>query len=158
MKQKKRYRFVWMAAAAALLVFAAVKWLDVEKLKSGYEEILQFAGRFSLTSSWRLAGARSFDGDSYTGEYEASCTNKNGTETLFGGISTKEHPVHLKAHLQTDQGNAFVVLETSGKTKTIPAVGGKVDECVVLSGQSKVQIKYEAFSGNVTLKLEKIEP
>ncbi len=140
---------------AAVLLVASAKFLDVQIAKDWYENAVSFVGRFGLTPSWRLAGARSFAEDSYTGSYEADCAGQNGEESVFGGTSTKEHKVCIEGSIRPGSGNAMLILETGGASREIlPGEDGKICETVVLTGSSRVKLRYQNFTGAVHLEVK----
>lgn len=147
-------------AAAAILLLAAVllaafvKFLDVQTAKDWYENAVNFVSRFSLTSSFRLAGARSFGENSYTGSYKADCQGQNSTEAVFGGASTREHKICIEGDTRKSAGKIVLILETGGTSREIlPDADGKIAQTVTFTGSSRVKLQYRDFTGTVHLTL-----
>ena len=110
-----------------------------DEILEEYNEVIQFAGNFRLTSDFLLKGRRKCGVDRYTGEYTADYDNFSKTEYLFGGTTIdreygKEVSVFCRILLDADG--------TYRETLTLP------------EGGNYIGIAGEHFTGEVELRIE----
>lgn len=84
-------KFVLIAVVSCLILGASgcslLDSIDKDKVLGTYNDVIQSAGKATLTKGISLKGDREFGSDKYVGTYKADYKKFTGTEYLFGNTS-----------------------------------------------------------------------
>ena len=124
----------------------------------GYDNLIQFFGKQTLTSDKDLVGERKYADDEYTGSYEADYDRFNGEEFLFGGTTLeREDGSALKVTytLEITEGTASLYRIASGEEHTIADEDSDdVYEFTISAGDNYIVLKGEEFTGALIITVE----
>lgn len=130
-----------LIAAVSCLIFSTagcslLDKMDKDKVLDAYNDVIQAAGKTTLTNGIFLKGDREFGADNYVGTYKADYKNFTGTEYLFGGTS-----------IERKNGDSVVVtcsLKVKNGTARLFLLSGEKDPVVLVEGSGE-------YSGTVEL-------
>lgn len=130
-----------------------------DEILESYNEVLQFAGNFRLTSDFLLEGRRKFGVDHYTGEYTADCDNFSKTEYLFGGTTIKREygkEVTIFCRIEGTSGSAEIFWESGSEEPSVllDADGTCRETLTLPEGGNYIGITGDHFTGEVELWIE----
>ena len=152
----------WLAIALAVICIALIALglggcrFTKDGVLSAYESVVQFAGQFGLTPAIQLKGVRAFGEDHFQGTYRAEYENFSGTEYLFGGTSTREHPVQLAFSLDAQGGGGTLFLMSGArKLEVLLDAQGRYEKTLTLpSGSSYIGFTGKGLTGMLEMHLE----
>ncbi len=130
-----------------------------DEILESYNEVIQFAGNFRLTSDFLLEGRRKCGVDRYTGEYTADYDNFSKTEYLFGGTTIDREygkEVSVFCRIEGESGSAELFWESGSEETTVllDADGTYRETLTLPEGGNYIGIAGEHFTGEVELRIE----
>lgn len=130
-----------------------------DEILEEYNEVIQFAGNFRLTSDFLLKGRRKCGVDRYTGEYTADYDNFSKTEYLFGGTTIDREygkEVSVFCRIEGESGSAELFWESGSEETTVllDADGTYRETLTLPEGGNYIGIAGEHFTGEVELRIE----
>lgn len=130
-----------------------------DEILESYDEVLEFAGDFRLTSDFLLKGRREYGVDRYTGEYTADYDDFSKTEYLFGGTTIHREygkEVSVFCRIEGDMGSAELFWESGSEETTVllDADGTYRETLTLPEGGNYIGITGEHFTGEVELRIE----
>ena len=136
-------------------------------LKAEINEWMGFASKYAITKDKDLKGERKLGVDEYAGSYEASYTQFNGKEYIFGGTLLKrEFGTALKAaySLKIQSGTAALYWLGSPDSHIISGdkevhmitktTADDVYEFTMTPGDNFIVLEGNDFTGSLSLKVE----
>ena len=134
----------------------ALSGCSKEAVLFGYNRGLAWAGDLPLCAGSRLAGARDFALDHYTGGYHADYVGETGTEFLFGGTRLEPYEgLTLRCEMEAGRGEARLLLQTPEGETALCEAGQSCDLVLDLaSGSNYIYIELADYTGEVSLTLE----
>ena len=136
-------------------------------LKAEINEWMGFASKYAITKDKDLKGERKLGVDEYAGSYEASYTQFNGKEYIFGGTLLKrEFGTALKAaySLKIQSGTAALYWLGSPDSHIISGdkevhmitktTADDVYEFTMTAGDNFIVLEGNDFTGSLSLKVE----
>lgn len=113
--------------------------VDKDKVLDAYNNVIQSAGKATLTKNISLKGDREFGTDNYVGTYKADYKKFTGTEYLFGNTS-----------IERENGSAVVITCTfnvKDGTAKLFWLSGADDPVVLLEGSGEYSNTVELPKG-----------
>ncbi|QAT49933.1 hypothetical protein EQM14_09165 [Caproiciproducens sp. NJN-50] len=140
---KSVIKFGLIAVASCLILGAAgcslLNNIDKDKVLDTYNDVIQSAGKATLTKRIFLKGDREFGADNYVGTYKADYKSFTGAEYLFGNTS-----------IERESGNSVVItcaFDVKNGTAQLFWLSGDDDPVVLLEGSGEYSDTVELPEG-----------
>lgn len=159
-------KFVLTVVVSCLMLGAAgcslLDNVDKDKVLDAYNDVLQSAGKATLTKGIFLKGDREFGADNYVGAYKADYKKFTGTEYLFGNTSIKREngkSVTITCKFDVKDGTAklFWLCGADDPVVLLEGSGEYSDTVVLPEGGNYLGITGDKLKGSVKLTITDAE-
>lgn len=149
---------VFLPLICFVLLFSAVSFnvVSTQDLVNVFSEVVEIAGKQTLSSNFELIGKRYDKKDNYTGGYKCDADNQSGEDVAYGGCKIDNISLRLKGKIDTQAGKAKIRVKTGLDEKIIETdENGFMDESIHFTGGSGyIIVEYESFTGTVDITTE----
>lgn len=153
----KRGIFIIFALIMTLcLASCGLKELEPDAMYNFIDGIAEEFGQSQLTKGTNRIGKRSVSSDTYTGHYWADCGGNTGRDVVFGGASVKQRTLHIRGHINTKSGQAWIRIRMNEEVTELRADQSGLFETELSfnSGGYYIMVCYDAFEGTVEMTSE----
>ena len=142
-----------------IFIIAVSTGCSKDEILTHYNNIIQSAGKGTLTSNYELNGDREFGVDDYVGTYIAQYENYSGIEYVFGGTSIEHESgseVTITCKINTTSGSAQLILLSGSDKPVVLCKNNKVYKVTlkIQDGSNYIGIKGYNFTGNIELNIK----
>ena len=149
---------IFLPLICFVLLFSSIAFnvVSTQDLVNVFSDVVEIAGKQTLSSNSKLIGERYDKKDDYTGGYKCNADNQSGEDIVYGGCTIDNISVRLKGKVETQAGNVKFRIKMGFDEKLIEAdENGFIDESINFTGGSSyIIVEYESFTGSVDITTE----